>query len=161
MADSNRIIASFSTDNLRPIVIVDGVQYECRQRDDFGLREFVRLQSLKSKVYEKMMIDDEELTEADVGDIERLLGEFVRLVLIDCPDAVHDKLADVQKLKIVELFNSELARTIPQTPAPNRAALRAAMPDLRKELNQTSTSSSRRSSGSTGRRRNTGSTRSP
>lgn len=149
MADenTNRILANFTTDSLRPLVVIDSVRYEVKQRDDFGLRDFVRLQALKSQVYEKMIRDvDGELTPDDVSDIEKQLREFVRLVMLECPDDVIDKLKDTQKLKIVELFNSELERTMPQPPAQtNRAARRS-----------TSTTSSRRSRASTAEGRTTG-----
>lgn len=145
--DTNRILANFTTDSLRPLVVIDSVRYEVKQRDDFGLRDFVRLQALKSQVYEKMIRDvDGELTPDDVSDIEKQLREFVRLVMLECPDDVIDKLKDTQKLKIVELFNSELERTMPQPPAQtNRAARRS-----------TSTTSSRRSRASTAEGRTTG-----
>ncbi len=147
MAESNRILASFTTDSIRPLVVIDGVEYEVAQREDFGLKDYVRVQALKSQLYDRMIVtEDGSMSDEDVADAERMLNEFVRLVLRKCPETVLDKLSDLQKLSIAELFNSGLSRTMPQAAAPNRAAKRSS----------TSTSSSRRSSGSTAARRTTG-----
>lgn len=99
----------------RPVIKIDGKEYELSVKADLGLRESVRMTAIGNrmiKVSEKGDISDSEVTE-----LLTQMRNAVKILVRDITDDVLKKLKEHHMLQIVESF-SKTAGTKRQ-PAPS------------------------------------------
>lgn len=91
-----------TTDFDRPIVRIDGDDFEMRVPDELTFHQFGQQVALGKRMEEiSGRVDDAELLE----EMHHLMEESVRLLLIDVPDDVIEKLNPGLVMKIVDFFN--------------------------------------------------------
>ncbi len=90
----------------RPTVAVDGVAYPLRATDEFSILEYQRHLVDAVRLPELLRCGD-ALTDDDATELRSLLDRYCRRVLT-APVDVHAKLSDVQRLKIVSVFQQLL-----------------------------------------------------
>lgn len=99
---AQKVLLELSTDKAdRPVIKIGDAHYEMKTSDDLGLKEDAEFRSLLSA-----------FTEAEPGrDWEKLrstLDSMVRAIVIGLPEDVLAKLSDSKKLKIVQVFTTEV-----------------------------------------------------
>lgn len=99
---------------------IDGRLYYLRAREDFGLRELVKLQALYSQILTQS--SNAEPDEETIEELSAALDKFCRLLIMDCPDEIHDKMQDQHRLAIAQAFTLAIGA---ESPTPNRATRRA------------------------------------
>lgn len=88
----------------RPLIKIDGVEYQLKVQDDLGLKEEAELQRMR-----KAFVEIE--SGQDSSELANHLKRMVKILLIDLPDDVLDRLSDAKKLKIVSAFTQEVGKT--------------------------------------------------
>jgi len=96
-----------------PTVSIDGQAYPLAGPHALSPLEMYR--NLKAARRLQALIDKAELTEAEEAELGQIPDQVCRAVL-DAPDAVHARLTDRQRMKVIELF-STLSRAPHQAPA--------------------------------------------
>jgi hypothetical protein len=105
----------------RPTVRIDGQSYQLKRAEDFGLQDWAEFQLLQSKAgYLEAIATGQENPE-DVADLSKMLRTMVRMVVLDAPDEVLERLNDAQRLALLQAFVG--ATKAPASPR-NRAARR-------------------------------------
>lgn len=140
MADALSLL-DITTDIGRFHVRIDGVPHFISHPDALTLSQINQLQHLRPRAIE-MQTRAEELTSDDERELGAILDRMVRIVL-DAPEAVHQKLIDAHRLAIVDAF-SKLRSSGRKTGATVMA------------MSRTGAKSSRGSKGSTVARRKAG-----
>lgn len=95
----------------RLAIDIDGKLYEIRDKNEFGIENIVRLNSLHKEV--TAIQSAEDLTEEDAVNLSTAMDKFCRLLLIDCPDEVHSKLKDHHRLAIFQVFQGAVGDSQP------------------------------------------------
>lgn len=104
----------------RPIIRIDGADYECRVKDDFGIEDLTRLERLKERY--NTLVGKESFTDEEGRWVSEGLREFTAMVLT-APPEVQSKLTDNHRLAVVQAFLAASGVQLPPVPA-NRAAKR-------------------------------------
>lgn len=100
----------------RPLIKIDGIEYQLKVQDDLGLREEAELQRMRKSFAE---IESGE----NSAELANNLRRMVKILLIDLPDEVLDRLSDSKKLRIVSAFIQEVGKTRQPASPPKEAVL--------------------------------------
>lgn len=95
-------ILSISTLVERPVILIDGIAYELRAREELGLVEFSRIIHLQ-----KGFGGLEEMDEVSEGDAAKAVLALDNILGILCGDIPASKLSDMQKVSIVNAWASQ------------------------------------------------------
>lgn len=111
----------------RPKVRINGALYEMRTSDEFAYLAYRRQQQTFQRL--GALLTKKRPTQADDKEQTRLLDVFVRELLVDVPEKVHEKLRDTHRLEIVKAFFSQRliapkTRATAASPAPTPARSR-------------------------------------
>ena len=107
MSDTKDLALSISTAApKRKRISIDDAEYELATTDDLELKESLVLGQAGKRVQKCMQ---GEISDAGVEEIQTLLDQVVRRVVIALPEEVFAKLRSVHKVAIMEAFN-EAAR---------------------------------------------------
>lgn len=130
-----------TTQHDRPVIKIDGIEYEMRVLDDLSLvdmhridRMGPRIEALGKKLEQRTSTDEEAI------ELSTMLVEGCRIVL-DAPVEIIDKVSDVGRLNIFKVFIERLLPQL-QTASASLLPMAGAIPS-------NGVSSSRASSGST------------
>lgn len=99
MADS---VLDLSTEFERPVVRIDGADYEMRAPEEFSLDQIHELGTLGKRL-ERLMGKD-QLKDAERDDLRQIATDMASTVMIDIPRELMVKLSDVAKMKIAQAF---------------------------------------------------------
>jgi len=95
----------FSTTEERPFVTIDGEKYPLRL--DLPWTEFLRMRERGTRL--RSLSEQDERTEAEETELEELLREISTKTL-EAPDEVIEKLTDMQKFQLWNVYAEEAKR---------------------------------------------------
>lgn len=144
MAHTNRIL-DLTTDDPRPVIAIDKIEYPLRTGGDLTLEQYRYLERVMPRAGALLKLD--HLTATEGAEIEALLAAVTPIAL-DAPAAVLEKLRPLQHLMIFQTF---MTLSTPNLEAATRALLTA------QGVSSNGARPSPASSGSTARRRPSGS----
>lgn len=145
MADSSKRILDLTTDDPRPVIAIDKIDYPIRSGGDLTLEQYRYLESVMPRA--AVLLDKDKLTGDEGTELETLLGTVVPIAL-EAPAAVLAKLRPLQNLMVFQTF---MTLSTPGLEAATRALQAAQGASLN------GTKHSPASSGSTAARRRPGS----
>lgn len=114
-------VLDLSTAFDRPMVRIDGVDYELLQRGDLGLVDQMRLWALQSRVAQVQAKSLEQFVESDAAVVGEALDGALAILMPDLPEAVRRRLREGQKLAILDSFTETAEperETLPETASP-------------------------------------------
>ena len=88
----------------RPVIAIDGQQYECAVPDDFGVTEYTRFQRLFSQAQDLQQSPENETEEQAIAravEAESVCRKAVRLIMPDLPTELLGKLRLTHLLAIL------------------------------------------------------------
>jgi len=100
---SNKPLLDLSTLIDRERIAIDGKAYELRNPDELSLADCGRIMRNGEKI-EKLSAGGDEAAE----DLDAVVSETAKLVMVDVPDAVLAGLSGMQRLQVVEVFTERL-----------------------------------------------------
>lgn len=115
-------ISTLTPDRLA--INIDGRLYELKDRDEMGVENLITLQKLYNEVMGVQQLSADEIDEEVGRTLAHALDKFCRLLLIDCPDDVHNKMKDHHRLQIVHAFQAAAGDVQTTTQPQNRTARR-------------------------------------
>lgn len=104
----------------RLFVTIDSVDYELKAKEEFGFENLAQLQALLNQV--QFVQNAASITAEEARDLSDAMDKFLRLILIDCPDEIHKRLRDAQRLEIFNVFQQAIGAQ--DTQKPNRKTRR-------------------------------------
>jgi len=93
----------------RPAIRIDGVEYELSVIADFGAVGLYRLESLALAAEKINTTKRKDYTEQTAIDLSVNLSSQVKLIVLELPDDVLDKLSDSQKGAILTVFSQAVS----------------------------------------------------
>ena len=111
---------------VRPVILIDGEQYEIAVIEDFGAVELFRVQQLGQQATALGRTRTKDYTEQTAIDISENLSSQIRLIVLDMPDEVLIKLTDQQKAQILSVFSG--AAESNSNPTPTKPPVRRRNP---------------------------------
>lgn len=133
------------TTRVRPTVRIDQMLYDLRTIEDLTLEWMRWLERHSGRIHE--LLEARELGPAEGLELSALVDRVCRIALV-APDAVQDRLSDLQRVLVAQAFTERLPRSLARTSAPATEASPS-----------TGTRRSRVSNASTAARRTTGAAR--
>jgi len=123
-------ILNLDTLVVRPLVTIDGTDYEMLNPGELSILDLHRFGALGSEF--QSITDsaekDADLTDAQVVQVGATLDRMVRMIL-RAPDEVLNRLTDVHKYRIVECFSSLTPSRLPESRVSTDAGAGAAEPE--------------------------------
>lgn len=98
-SSNGRLLDLSTTDFDRPTVRIDGVDYEMRSSDEMSPRQYVRLIAVG-----RALTDLDASEEGSLQKCADLLEENVRLLMVDVPDDVVEKMTPGLVRKLNDFF---------------------------------------------------------
>lgn len=123
---ANRIVLlNLDTLVIRPIITIDGADYEMLNPGEISLLDLHRFGALGSEFDAlSAAVQGEQMTEEQAAAVSAALDKMVRMIL-RAPEDLLSRLTDVHRYRIVEAFNmltrSRLPETRVSTPDPGAA----------------------------------------
>lgn len=105
----------------RLAINIDGRLYELRDKAEIGIEDLFTLQLLYDEVIQIQNLEAEKITPEVGKELSIAMDKLCRLLLIDCPDAVHSKLQDYHRMAIFKVFQQAAGE---ETQPPNRKTRR-------------------------------------
>jgi hypothetical protein len=105
---ATKLLDLSTIDPERPVIAIDGKEYDMQLPDDFGLSKLAQLQRLQRKAADIVGRVD-ALSDSDVQGMADALDGFVLMVLPSVPPEVRAKLRDAQKMNIIAAFRAAAA----------------------------------------------------
>jgi len=136
----------------RERVNIDGTPYELRNPDELSIVESTRL-TRNGEEIERLHAAGPEAADQ----LDEVITDTARCVLVDVPDDVFDRLSGMQRLAVAEVFTERLLAARMQSAGAMAERLAAAGVTAETMQHPTGASSSRGSKGTSAGRRKTGS----
>ena len=95
----------------RPIIRIDGTDYQMHVMTDFGAVDLYHVRALGNAALAIQRVKEKDYTEQHAKDFSENLSQQVQMVLIDLPDEVLEQLTDRMKGNILEVFSKTAAAT--------------------------------------------------
>lgn len=105
----------------RPVIAIDGQQYECAVPDDFGVTEYTRFQRLFSQAQQLQQSPEGETEEQAIAravEAEGVCRKAVRLIMPDMPADMLGKLRLSHLLAILSSYTDFIKAARAANPAP-------------------------------------------
>lgn len=83
---------------------IDGVLYECRVPDEFGIEDHARLQQDYNAIIKLGMKPDEEWQPGEAELMTRMLRNFIRIITVGLPEDVLARMNDRHCLTLAQAF---------------------------------------------------------
>lgn len=149
MTDRNAPLLDLETVIVRPAIMIDGKRHEIIAPDELPL-EKSHLMATKGRRMQQLQ-SGEEMNRDQRAELEAIVRQLSDIVMEPIPRSVRDKLADAQRLQVIEAFTALLLKRRLASAAaigPGQKMLEAAMAVFQKGATSTGASSSPGSSGS-------------
>lgn len=87
----------------RAKVDIDGTEYEIATTDDLSFKQSAYMNYVGNRI--QKIMNAEEWSDEGGNELENLLDEATKLVLLGVPDDVFAKLRDTDKLRVINFFS--------------------------------------------------------
>lgn len=123
--DTTKPLLSIKTVIERPFIEIDDRRFEVRTRRDMGPEQLAKLAKLQKSIEESGL--EVGQSEDDWFRMSAVLGEAVRLMLIDIPEEQLAKLSILDRVELFSAFNEAVGlqtlaatTTAPSSPPPTK-----------------------------------------
>ena len=105
-------LLNLSTFFHREHVLIDGKPYEYRNKDELSVIDFEALTAHGQRISD-LAAKENELTDADVDELEQLSSLAIKRILVSIPDDVIGRLTLTQRTSVITVFTSLLGTPMP------------------------------------------------
>lgn len=114
-----KTLLDLSTAFDRPLVRIDGVDYQMMERGDLGIVDQMRIWQMYGRVAQIRAKAPDAFADSDKAVIAEALDTVLSVLIPDLPAAVRDRLREEQKLAILQSFTEAAAPTSEALPQVN------------------------------------------
>ena len=96
----------------REHVLIDAKPYEFRNKDELSILDFEAL-SAHGKRIGNLSSNDQDLSEADIKEVEHLSSSALKRIFVSIPDDVIERLTLIQRTTLISVFTNLLRALMP------------------------------------------------
>jgi hypothetical protein len=106
MANRKEPLLNFRTLFDRDTIIIDGVSYEIRNREELTVLDYELFNAQKIRLDELVAKMQESVTDEDLEEIEGLTRIIIKMIFIMIPDETAKQLSWPQRIQVISVFTS-------------------------------------------------------